>query len=322
MKEKTLEIEKITNINFYNKGDFAESIVYYNDCLYIPINNEISFCGLYEYNFKNDTLKKIVSFTKKSIILGSKIENDIFVGCNTYDSSLMVCDLLNKTCYSIDLKKYGCPNDIVFSTIKHNTVYIACNENKPGLNGNLIEVNFITKKINAIKLKYKLESVSGINIYNNYIYLACLTKIYKINVNNINDITIICDKLKLKPLFDNITIYNNLMNIAIYEYGNFMEYTMITNKLLLNIFTYSMYYLTGDLLLFDKKNINRKMNDAEIKFIQMNINTQEKYLITFDKIIDNFDKEVTQISQINENKYILINWKANKFIIVDTKKLD
>ena len=161
--------------------------------------------------------------------------------------------------------------------------------------------------------------MAGINIYNDYIYLAFLTKIYKINTNNINDITIICDRLKLKPLFDNITIYNNLMNVAIFKYNSLTEYLIITNKILLNTTSYLMYYLTGDLLLLDKHNINRKMDNTEIKFIQMNINTQEKYLITFDKIIDEFDKEITQINQINENKYVLINWKANKFVIVDTK---
>ena len=92
MEEKILQIEKIKNINFFDKSDFAESINYYNNCLYIPINNndKTIYCGLYEYNITNDVLKRVVSFTKKTIILGSKIENDIFVGCNTYDNSMIV----------------------------------------------------------------------------------------------------------------------------------------------------------------------------------------------------------------------------------------
>ena len=37
------------------------------------------------------------------------------------------------------------------------------------------------------------------------------------------------------------------------------------------------------------------------------------------KVIDDFDKEVTQITQIGKKEYILVNWRANKMIILKIK---
>ena len=46
---------------------------------------------------------------------------------------------------------------------------------------------------------------------------------------------------------------------------------------------------------------------------------KKKQLCSFDKIIKNFDKTVTQINQIHCNKFVLVNWKSNHLVVIETK---
>ena len=35
--------------------------------------------------------------------------------------------------------------------------------------------------------------------------------------------------------------------------------------------------------------------------------------------VKNFDKTVTQINQIHCNKFVLVNWKSNHLVVIETK---
>jgi hypothetical protein len=320
MDEKILKITKIHKIKFKKSRDFCESIINDDFNLYFCTNNNLlNEYHLYKFDLITNKTKIIFKFPPKTIILGSKIKNNIFVGCVTSSNSIIVLDLLTKKYYLIKLKKHGCPNDVSYDNICNDIIWVVTNKNIPGENGILLKINIKTKKITNIDLGFAIGSVSGINIVNDHIYLACLTKIYKINkIDHKKNEIIIKDDPINKYFYDNISIYRNKLNIAIFDYQNSIGYTIITNKILLYISTLLVLLCIGDVVILNKLNINRKMSDSIIKFATYDLDTKKKEIYSFNKKIKNFDKTVTQINQIESNKFVLVNWKANCMVIVST----
>ena len=320
MKSKILEIKKIKKIQFKNKRDFCESIITTNSVIYYSTNNKLlNKYILYKYNFNTKSTHKIFRFPPDTIILGSKINLNIFVGCVTSDNSIIVLNLSNKKMKKIKLENLGCPNDICFDNTDNNIVWIVSNRNIPGNNGLLLKININTCSIENINLGFSIEAVSGINIVDDYIYMACLTKVYEINKSNYLINKVIMQDEVNKIFYDNISIYKNTLNIAIFNYSNYIEYLIITNKILLYVSTLLALMILGDVTILNKVNINRKMSTSIIKFAKYDLETKKTTLYSFDKPIEQFDKTVTQINQISSNKYVMVNWKSNNLILVTVK---
>lgn len=320
MNTKILKIKLIEKIQFKKPRDFCESIETVGSNLYFCTNNNLlNKYILYKYNLKNKKTRKIFEFPSKTIILGSKINSNIFVGCVTSSNSIIILNLSNKKIKYIELGELGCPNDICFDSQDNNLLWVVSNRNVPGSNGTLLKINIKKSSVENIDLGFLIESVSGINNNHKYIYMACLTKIYQINKNNFLNNKIITQDPVNKFFYDNISIYKNMLNIAIFDYDNYISYLIITNKLLYYIGSLIIYLIIGDITILNKININRTMSKSIIRFVKFNVKTSKLESCYFNKPIDNFDKTVTQINQISNNKYILVNWKANYLCVITVK---
>lgn len=320
MKSKILEIKRIEKINFKKPRDFCESVITDGyDFYFCTNNNLLNEYILYKYDLENKTTQKVYKFPPRTIILGSKINSNIFVGCVTSSNSIIVLNLSNKKFKLIKLEELGCPNDICFDSSDKNLLWVVSNKNVPGLNGSLLKINIKTNIITEINLGFPIESVSGINVINDYIYMACLTKVYRINKFNYLDNKIILQDPMNKLFYDNISIYKDKLNVAIFNYSNYLEYLVFTNKILLYVSTLMALMIVGDVTILNKLNLNRKMSNTIIKFVKFDIETEKSILYSFDKPIENFDKTVTQINQISSNKYVMVNWKSNNLVLVTVK---
>jgi hypothetical protein len=312
---KKVKIDLIKEIKFPEVEDFAESFINKGKYIYIPINNtKTNRTILYKFNKNKNKLIKVTKFPKNTVTLGSKInKNNIFAGTITTLNSIYTYNLDTKDEKMINLNNYGCPNDLCFDNKDSNIIWVVSNINEPGNNGVLLKINIVTNKIKLIKKD--LESIAGINILNDNLYFATLTEVYKFNKKT-KKYKIIDNNIKDHIFYDNINIYKNNLNIAIFNYDcntyyNFFKKYNLTYYLML-----IMKFFIKDLLLLNKKNFFRDDTKTIIKYYKQNLVNYKNDIIEFDKIIKGFDKEVTQISQISDNEYILVNWIANKMIIV------
>lgn len=179
------------------------------------------------------------------------------------------------------------------------------------------------------EIKKNLYSVSGLGIHKNILYVISLCEIYSINAKDHTDFKVIINKENNNdyPFYDNVTFYENYMNVAVYSYGQKIEYDVFKNGCLLkmSIDCFSNCLGVG---YFDKTNLNREqINTLDIKFLKIDLgkinnekNLYEYEYITFDQRFPEFDNEVTQITQISDTKYILNNYKAKFMLLINTVK--
>lgn len=296
------------------------------------------------FNYRSEKINQyflrfVFAFPNKSdVILGGKVneKEDLFVGCNTYDNTILVYYLKQKLYKYIKLT--GCPNDLCFSK-DEKSVFVVMNIENSTYCGLLIKLNIETEEVeyilgnteNCIK-QFNLYSVSGIGITNDILYIATLPELYSINTNDYTDFNTLIDiNNKNSPLYDNITFYHDsqnktLMNVAVFAYNQNTTYTVYKNKNLLKriICCFSNCFGIGFLT---KINVDRRMDKLKIKFVKIDITDSTKKNIdnyeylTIDKRFTDFDSEVTQITQITDTKYILTNYKA-RYVLMITVALD
>ena len=110
------------------------------------------------------------------------------------------------------------------------------------------------------------------------------------------------------PMFDNISIYKNKLNIAIFNYNQFWAYYIMHIKLLEKIII-DIFSFTLGVAYYDIHNNNRKLTGKGIQFVNYDTVTRKKTFYTIDFP---FDETNTQIVQVNEETFYATNWKANK----------
>jgi hypothetical protein len=274
-------------------------------------------------------LRFVFAFPNKTdVILGGKVneKEDLFVGCNTYDNTILVY-YLKKKLYKY-IKLTGCPNDLCFSK-DEKTVFVVMNIEHSTYCGLLIKLNIETEEVeyilgnteNCIK-QFNLYSVSGIGIANDILYIATLPELYSINTNDYTDFNTLIDiNNKNSPLYDNITFYKTEMNVAVFAYNQNTTYSVYKNKNLLKRIICCFSNCCG-IGFFTKINVDRRMDKLKIKFVKVDItdptkkNIDNYEYLTIDKRFTDFDSEVTQITQITDTKYILTNYKARYVLMI------
>jgi hypothetical protein len=125
------------------------------------------------------------------------------------------------------------------------------------------------------------------------------------------------------------------MNVAVFAYNQNTTYSVYKNENILKhiICCFSSCFGIG---FCTKVNIDRRMNHSKIKFVSIatsdtttdtttdttsdsktpdTVSKDYKYL-TVDKYFKDFDSEVTQVTQIADNKYIFTNYKARYVLLV------
>jgi hypothetical protein len=300
--------------------------------VYFPLNNSDdpnNPSGLYEYNLESGKNKLIFEYDNKYVILGCKIKNNIFYGVESVNNLILIYNFKTKNQDKIYLdQNVGVVNDICCHPTK-DIIYFITNTNLGGHNGLVSQINFgLTKKYvhvlignhpNAL-LKMPLVSLSGINIYNNKLFFASLTSVYSYNLSDyiLTDLTSDINN-KDYPLYDNITFYNNDIYVAVFNYGSYMVKFGLENQYISQIADYILTLFFGSASYADKQRDNGKMTNTYIKFAKINkIDNSYKYY-QFSEIISNFDKEITQIGMIYDNLYLLVNYKANSFAVIETE---
>jgi hypothetical protein len=320
---KTINIDHHQVINFNYEDDFAESFVHQSNCdeenIYIPVNSttkELPSCIVYKYNLLSDEIvgERIKEFPNK-VILGTDMHNGIFYGCVTNSNEILIYDTKHDTTKYVGIN--GCPNDLQIDT-ENNMLYIIANVDYRLYNGELIAYNIKTCELNIIAKD--LFSASGINIVNDTIYVATLANVVAIN-SKTYETKIISSVLKNHSfMFDNIQRHGSCsMDVAIYNYEDKFQNYVINHPHLLIIAQYLFSCCFGvGYLNYTNPTFTRKMSKTKrIKFI--NITHDHKFTsYTINNTIDDFDFEITQLGFIEKlNKYVLVNWKANKFLIID-----
>ena len=331
IKNKLLTALKYKQINFPNKMNFAESLVYVEDdnSIVIPVNtnnDSIMKCSVYKYYLQKNNYNTNLYFKPElifeiqgKIILGSNINNGFFYGCCTNTNEILIYNLIENRIKRI-VKLNGCPNDLC---IDNDKIYVVLNMNYKLFNGKLISIDINTYDI--ITIVDNLYAVSGINIKNNKIYVATLQNILEIDKHNPYN-NIIISENEDKYMYDNIRLHNSdSLDIAVFDYkDSFLEHIVKhPYKLALMRYIYSFFLGVG---YYDYTNNSRQMiSTKKIKFVNISTSNKSEKVITnytITNTFNNFDYEITQITYITKlDKYILINWKANAFIIIDKYSL-
>lgn len=321
---KKIKIKDYIKIDFPSKNHFAESLIIKEEIIYFPLNygDKLNCPGLYSYNLILNKFNLIFKFPNNDIVFGCRISNNKFIGAVTSSNSIIIYDMINKNYKYIPLL-LGCPNDLCIDTDNKDIIYVGINTNNLSYNGIILRINIETEKIEILigdhlnaYLRKNLYSICGINIIKNIIYVSGLIEVYSFDKNNLENFNIIIKNNKNNLFYDNISIYKDDLNIAIFDYNQTFMNIILKNKYLLSLSEFLFYLIFQDLGYLNKTNNDRKMYNSKIKFINLKKNKYK--LCYFDKIIDNFDKVSTQINKISKNKYIVLNYKANVFIIINT----
>lgn len=315
---KSFRATKYREIDFQNEHEFAESFYIENDDIYIPANinhNNIIKCSLYKYNLTKFTEAPVVMATfLNTIILGCEIKNKIFYGCITNTNCLLIYNLEHKQTIR-RLKLKGCPNDIC---VHDKKIYLGINYNYRIYNGAVICIDTVTYAKTTIKSN--LYAVCGIYVDDKNIYVTTLVNVmiidkvsshrYSVSVSN-----------PLNPMYDNVRMHDDhTIDVAIYNYDNRVQSCVLRNYCLLAMgqYLFSTFFGSG---YYDYVNPSSQRNanlSKQILFANINHQIKETTYYKMSNDIPDFDYEITQISYIQSlDKYVMTNWKANKFIIID-----
>lgn len=342
VKSNLLQIDNVQEIKFPCNTFFAESCTIHNNLLYIPLNKstisslatinavDTYKSGLYVYGIKcsddsqtitypilEDMLKEtkpLFQFKDKEVIVGSKIRGNTWVGCNSA-GSLIIYSLDTKLKKEITFKRGYYPNDVCFDTDDDNVVYVISNKNYKRLDGVVSKVSLIDGTVtDVIKNIY---SGTGINMKGDDLYISTLVKLYIANKYSYK-IRPILSFHEDYPLFDNVTIKDNVAHFAVYSYQCKSEYSFIKNQCLSFLGTSLMSCCCGVGIL-DRVNIDRTMHQHKvIKFMTYDCDTRQLVYNEFDRVIPEFDETVTQIEKVGEYSYLCTNWKSSKIVIINT----
>jgi hypothetical protein len=311
--ENIINVKSYKEIKFPNELHFAESFVILKDKIYFPLNISADIDddsnGVYVYDINSKNFNLLFKPENRDVILGSKIYNNKFIGCVTNLDSIIIYDFETKEIEYIKVK--GCPNDLC---IYDDNIYVIINMNYRVYNGIVKKININTRKSKT--LIKNINTVTGINIIDNNLYIATLINVIKYNIIT-KKIKRIIKNNKIYPFYDNITINNNKLNIAIYNYNQRLYYYYSKYYICLLIINYMVSFFVG-IGYYDIINNQRKMdNSKKIKFISYNTINKTYKINKFNININTFDYEITQIEEISENQYLLVNWKANSFVIIN-----
>ena len=310
VKPKIDFIPTVSEIIYPNSSQFSESFNIVENVIYIPLNGEQP--GLYLYTFDVNSIQNTPLFEWDGVIVGSKIKDNIFVGCNLIQNELGVISQIIK--YNLTTKKQDilkCDfyvNDICFDDKDVNIVYTISNVNYKKNNGIVHKINLTTGEM--IVILDKIDSGSGINCIDGLLYIATLFNVISFNLENGVHEIIIKSSQSNFPMFDNISIYNRELCIAIFDYNKsfFYRITRIKwiKKMIMNLFSFTL-----GVSYFNIHNTDRTLSGKTMQFAIFNLDTKKTI---FYNINYAFDQTVTQIVKLNETTFILTNWKANKML--------
>jgi hypothetical protein len=319
------------NTNDIYKNYFAEAFEITNGYLYLSLNKINSLGGLFRcklpINIKNNEYEKLLEYRQGDIIYTCKItKQNKFIGTLTTTNQVIICDL-NDTKNILYIDMIGLPNDLCIDPDNENIIYVGINIENETNYGNIIKMDYsdiknikqdiILGNHKTSQQKYPLVGLCGININKNEIMISTLNEVVVLNkvTNNLKQLV---KNNKEYGLFDNIQYYNNTAYIAMFANSKFYYCLFNSNCIKFLLTRYHAY--KGTFFDGDRTNKDRKMvKNSKISFISYNLSDDcKKYTYnTFDKAIPNFDNEITQINKINDNTFLVLNYKADGFLLIN-----
>jgi len=329
---------------FDNPDNFAESVTVVGTDLYIPVNG--TKCGLYRF-FEKELDGEIVwvnqlifEFEKGDVVIGSKIHNEIFIGCCTSKSVVIVYNFLTKCIFripvigspidccfieeSLDCLSKNClsKNCLVISNVDYQPTQIFLINLDPIYDKKYLDQtanNMPNQSKHRVKChmtrlfkNLKIYGGSGINHYQDKIYIGTLTCIYVGKLDG--TLTKMSIDTNSKPFYDNIMIERNgKIIISIYDYDKKIYYWISKYPRLLGFcnMVFSFFMGCGYNDIYN----SIKQNPSKIIYAVGSVDSDKLTEKQFPTEIPNFYKNVTHIVPYKKDLYVLINWSSDRFLI-------
>ena len=319
----------VKDIFFPNPNLFCEAYSATNTDvdLLLPLNSKTKTendQGLYIYNTTTNELKMIFKYNPEEVCYRALYSNNTYILNFTTSNEIRVYK--DNTIYKSILLE-GCPNDICLDETG-NKIYIAINRKFPANAGLICELDLMTYSLRYIlgenffgyttaENTSSLSLVSGVYVKNNYLYVATLINIIKLNLIDLNDIKIIVNSSDFDtyPNFDNITIYNDNLYVSIYNYDDWLTNFVLRCPILNIIHTLYWYFTNSTFNANRNPDLSPMVENSFVHYFKINYNNNTHEYKKMDIIFNDFDKLVTHIGKISSETYCMINYKANKFII-------
>lgn len=222
----------------------------------------------------------------------------------------------------------GCPNDVCLN--KDGTLcYIALNRAYPANAGMICELNLsnfalrylvgessfgYTRAINARSLSL----VSGIIYNEGHLYIATLVDVLKIRLSDLFAVSVIAkaSDYATLPNFDNITIHKRRLYVSIYNYDDALTHFVLSSPTLRTL--HAIYwYATGTVFDGNRKPDTRPMQTGSlVHYLQVDCETDHVRYVKCTRAFDDFDKMVTQLGPIDDHTCAMVNYKANRLLLI------
>lgn len=324
----TIRTQRVTDTDvfaFPHPNQFAESFVVDGNTVYVPLNNTVdaNSAGLYALDMSTKVFTPIFLFEPNEVVFVAKRTRKYFV-CNvTTTNHILLYDHTDGTRkhYSV----IGCPNDLCIDPDDDNVAYVVLNMEFTNKNGLLVRIYLDTGLTEILLGRHKyalnntpMDSFSGITIVDGTIYLCTLLNVISLK-KDAPDVPGSClvpaSAFCTHPMFDNISIYGNKLHCAIFSYSDTLGYWVLTNHRLARAL-YWVASLFGLLFVAQRTCIDRCMKPTKVHFLTYDRTTQTHEYVIIDRVLTECDKEVTQLTQLDDHHYLLVNYKANCLVRV------
>ena len=310
---------------FPDPQHFAESLIVDGCIVYIPLNNTANIhgdAGVYQLNLSTKEFTPVFLFGVNEVVYVAKRTKRYFV-CNvTTTNQLLIYD------HKTQQRKYypiiGCPNDLCIDPQDDNIAYVAANGEHTSKNGLVLRVQLVTGYTEiwmgnheTSKNKTELSSLSGINMVDDTLFVCTLIDVWSINKFEPRLCSVIVHPSQFYngPMYDNISICGDKLHCAIYDYSDRMTYFVLNNHMLAEL-VYWLANCIGCVFYRNRTCNNRGMTKSKVHFMTYDYKTKSHEYVIIDEMFPEFDKEVTQVNQLNDGSYLLVNYKSNKLIHV------
>ena len=308
--------------------------------------------GLYLYKIDEKQYYKIFNYPKDFII--SKFvmtKNGLFIGTIMLHNKLYFYNTKTKNQYIIDLPYIA--REIILDCEDETIIYLSLYNSYQTfhcvlykllikdavdiLYGNTQTNDYVVahkiKRITVIensqnaKCNLKLTTIHGLYMREDFLYFSTINNVYKINKKTYW-IECLIGNIKYLPLYQNISslhsdnlciaIFNNKKKVNIIDNrdGIIIKSGRINNIKLLCKFSIFLFQLLK-INFTNNSSFSRKPVVNPITFLKYNEKNNEVNYYTFDKIINDYNSEISHLEFIKKNLIIAVNYKENSFVLVN-----
>jgi hypothetical protein len=326
----SMKIDSVMAAQFPNSNLFCEAYTLADSgTLLLALNSKTrteSEQGIYRYHPSNGSFRKILRYAPDEVcyrclqpkrgtyLLNMTTTNEI----RLYKKGLLVKNVLLE----------GLPNDICLN--KDATFcYIALNRAFLPNAGMICELrlrDFALRSLvgensighmRAVNTR-SLSIVSGIQIHGDDLYIATLMDVLKVRLSNLFDVSVIAkaSDYATLPNFDNITVHKSRLYVSIYNYDDALTHFVLSSPILR---TLVLMYLNVSGTVWDgnrKPNTTPMLAGSLVHYLQVDCETGAVRYVKFTRAFNNFDKEVTQLGPIDDDTFVMVNYKANRLLFL------